>query len=163
MQKNRLMLTLLVVALFTSYAGPIALASLSPGIYTDPGTISVPGLSTTITLVTPLKATGTLTITDPNGNRYTAAISTTKMGPSDWEQSWVFPDNFTSQGANTDTTGTYDVTANITMTIGRYVWKTMFEVVFFVVPDLPFGTLMAVVACFGAFLGYKKTKTITGK
>jgi hypothetical protein len=157
-QKNRLMLVLLVVALFASYVGSIALASLSPGIYADPGTISVPGLSTTITLVTPLKAKGNLTVTDPNGNHYTAAISTTKVGPGDWEQSWVFPDDFTSQGANTYTVGTYDVTANVTMNVGKYVWKTMFEVVFFVVPDLPFGTLMAVVACFGAFLGYKKLK-----
>jgi hypothetical protein len=44
------------------------------------------------------------------------------------------------------------------MNVNRFVWKTQFQVQFFVVPDLPFGTLMAVVACFGAVIGYKKLR-----
>lgn len=157
MQKNKsLTLAFLVVALFLSYAAATVYATHPTGIYVNPGTITTPGQSTNITLVTPRAATGTLNVTCvASGNSWTRPINTAWNG-TDYTQAWTFPTDFS--GANTNTLGLYDVVANLTMSVGRFVWKTEFEVQFFVVPDLPLGTLMAVVACFGAIVGYKKLR-----
>jgi len=152
MKNKSLALAVVVVALFLSYA-LATVQALNPGIYVDPGTITVPGGSTTITLVTPKRATGTLTVKCiASGKSWTTAVDT---GTSH-QEIWKFPDDFPT--ADTYTNGMYDVTADITMNVGRFKWVTSFEVQFFVVPDLPLGTLMAVVACFGAVMGYKKLK-----
>jgi len=143
-----------VIATFTLYLATPALA-LDSGIYVDPGTITVPGQSTKITLVTPLRATGTLNVTCvQSGNSWTASIDTGAASPH--MQSWTFPTDFS--GANTNTLGLYTVTAKITMHVGQYTWNTSFRVEFFVYPELPLGAVMAVGACFAGLAGYRKLK-----
>jgi hypothetical protein len=150
MQKNRsIVLVGLVFALFLSYAATTVMAANS--ITVSQGVISVGGTEV-ITVTTDAKASGPLKVKDPNGNTWTASadISIPAGGGSD---SRTYPTDF--PGADTNTVGSYETEADLT--IGK-VSGVIFRVEFFAYPDLPFGTLMAVVACFGAFLGYKKLK-----
>jgi len=154
MQKNKtIALLVAILTLLVIHLAKPALA-LDPGLYVVPGTITTPGDSTKITLVTPLRAIGKLTVKCvASGDEWYASIDT------GWThvQIWKFPDDF--PGADTYTLGKYDVVADITMNVTKTIrWTTTFMVVFFVVHDLPFGTIMALVACFGAVVGYKKLK-----
>ena len=119
----------------------------------NPGIINS-GDTTTITLTVEQGATGKIKVTAPDGNtNWTNAVGKDINIVGSGSQSWTFPNDFET-GANTTNVGSYHVEADIS---GSKFYST-FKVEFFVVPDLPFGTLMAVVACFGAFIGYKKLK-----
>jgi len=158
MQKKATVVIAFTLTLFVLYSAAPALA-LSTGLYVDPGTITTPGGSTTITLVTPVRAVGTLTVKcDASGEEWRASIDTGVT----CIQSWTFPssDFVGATPPNTNTIGMYNVVAEISMNVGNYVWRTNFMVEFFVIPDLPFGTIMAVVACFGAVAGYTKFKRV---
>jgi len=158
MQKKATVVIISMLTLFILYSAAPALA-LSTGLYVDPGTIMTPGGSTTITLVTPVRAVGTLKVKCvASGEEWSASIDTGVTGI----QTWIFPssDFVGITPPNTETLGMYDVVADIEMMVGKYVWKTTFMVEFFVIPDLPFGTVMAVVAFFGAAAGYTKLKRI---
>jgi len=150
MQKNRTIAIIAVtLALFILYSVTPAFAVNS--ITVDPGIINV-GDTTTITLTVEKAATGKLKVTyKPTGDFWfaTADINIPAGGGS---QSWIFPTDFEA-GANTNNVGDYDVEATI-----DWVPPGHFRVEFFVIPDLPFGTIMAIVACFGAVAGYTKLR-----
>lgn len=146
----------LALTLFVLCSAAPALA-LFPGLHVNPGTITTPGGSTNITLITPLRAVGTIKVKClASGQEWSATVDTGSTGM----QTWTFPSSsFVGlTPPNTNTVGMYDAVADITMNISRFTWKTRFMVEFFVIPDLPFGTLMAVVACFGAVGGYTKLR-----
>jgi len=158
MQKNKTIAVIsTIVTLFILYSTTQAQAPLPiSGLFVNPGTITTPGGSTAILLITPTRAIGTLTVKClASGNEWSTSIDTGLIGM----QSWTFPDDF--PGADTNTLGMYYVSAEITMMVGKYTWRTTFRVEFFVIPDLPFGTIMAVVALFGAVIGYTKIKRNT--
>ena len=118
----------------------------------NPAVISTPGGTTTITLHTDLDATGTLSVKDPNGNTWVADTAINcNDGPGNFggSQTWTYPDDFT--GADSNTVGSYDVTADVTMSVGKYKWHTTFMVEFFVIPELPLGIIAATTAGFAAF------------
>ncbi len=145
-----------IMAAFTFYlAAPVLTTqALSSGIYVNPSTLTAPGQFTIITLVTPIHATGTLNVTCvASGNNWTTNINT--VSPT-FTQTWNFSKDF--PGANTNTLGMYNVTAKLTMLVGRYTWNTSFIVQFFVYPELPLGTILALGACFGGLASYKKLK-----
>jgi hypothetical protein len=164
MQKANTIAAIAVVlplTLFVLCSAAPALA-LVPGLYVNPGTLPTPGGSTTITLVTPLRATGTLKVKCVGtGEEWLATVDTGSTGT----QTWTFPSNsFVGlTPPNTNTMGMYDVVADIIMNVSTFKWKTTFMVEFFVIPVLPLGTLMAVVACFGAVGGYIKLRHASTK
>lgn len=143
MQKRAILFLAITSALLILYSAGPALA-LSTGLHVDPGMISSPGGTTTITLVTPVRATGTLTVTNPNGTKWTASIDTGPSSPH--TQTWKFPDDFPT--GDTNSVGSYDVVAELTMQVSIYTWKTCFEVEFFVIPTAPLGILGILAACF---------------
>jgi hypothetical protein len=150
MQKNRLMLAMLVVALFASYSTAIVFSSgnsitVNPGVIPQGGTV-------VITVTTVKAASGTLMVTYEPTNTQWTSLTPLSIGAGGGSQSWTFPSS-DFPGSNTDNIGNYVVNATI-----NWLPVAHFTVEFFVVPDLPFGTLMAVVACFGAFISYKKLK-----
>lgn len=157
MQKAKTAIVVAVaVALFTLYAASPALAT--QGLSVDPGIIGV-GKKTTITLTMEVAATGKLNVTCVlTGNSWyaTTDISIPSGGGS---QSWVFPDDF-GAGANTGTVGSYK--ANATIEGGTFIGST-FRVEFFVIPDLPFGSIMAVIGCFAAIGGYAELRKYSTK
>jgi len=158
MQKSKalvVMAAILVFFVICSARPAFALPPTPPGLYVDPGVIDIPGGSTDITLITPVRALGTLTVKCvASSNSWSTSIDT----GSTCKQEWTFPDDF--PGADTNTIGMYDVIADITMNVGKFKWVTSFMVEFFVVPDLPFGTIMAIIACFVAVAGYTKFKRV---
>lgn len=150
MQKNKsIVLMAFVMALFLFYT--VATVYATNGISVSSGVIS-PGGTTTITLTVEKGATGTMKVTAPdNTTVWVSVVGISIVGSG--SQSWIFPTDFPA-GANATNPGSYKVEADI---VGS-IYYTTFKVEFFVAPDLPFGTLMAVVACFGAVIGYKKLK-----
>ena len=144
MTKSKTMLLLFAVILAVSAYVVPALAENK--ISVSPSVINVGG-STTITLTTESAATGSLKVKDPNGNEWTAGTAV-NIGPGGGSQSWVYPVDFT--GADSNTEGSYDVTADVDLDIGR-PWHTTFMVEFFVIPELPLGIIAATTAGFAAF------------
>lgn len=155
MQKNKLItLTAFAMVLFLFYTA--ATVHAINQINVNPEIIN-PGQHTTITLSTGKPATGNLSVKDPNGNIWASTIPINIPGATGGTQSWDYFTDF-EEGANTNTPGSYDVIANVTIDLDTIEWTTEFKIEFFVIPDLPLGTLMAVVACFGAVISYKKLR-----
>jgi hypothetical protein len=139
-----------VMALFLFYTVATVYAGTNT-ITANPGIINK-GATTQITVTTDFEAHGKLKVTyKPTSTSWFATVDI-NIPSGGGSQHWIFPTDFET-GANTDNVGDYDVTATITS-----IKSATFRAEFFVVPDLPFGTLMAVVACFGAVIGYKKLK-----
>jgi len=154
MLKTKMLFAIAILAWLALWLGS---ASAINEISVDPPVINAGG-TTMITLTTERNATGTLTVTDPNGNSWVANNPINIPNPAGGSQSWVFPTDFPA-GANTNTVGSYNVTADVTMTIGPIIWHTEFKVEFFVIPEVPFGVVMATIASFAAFGIIKRYKT----
>jgi hypothetical protein len=118
----------------------------------NPAVINPPGGSTTITIETTASAAGTLTVTSPDGYTSWSISISQPAGPKDY----VFPTDF-PPSANTTAMGKYDVTADVTIALTGYHWKTTFQVSFFVIPVAPLGVVGILGACFAA-LGVSKAK-----
>lgn len=135
--------------LFILYSAAPAFAVNS--ITVNPAIINV-GQTTTITLTVEQAATGKLVVTYKPTNVSWFAKTDINIPSGGGSQSWIFPTDF-EVGASTNNVGDYDVSATV-----DWIPPGHFMVEFFVIPDLPFGTLMAVVACFGAVGGYTKLR-----
>jgi len=149
MQKKILAIVVITLTLFLVYAITPAFAVNS--ITVDPGIINV-GETTKITLTVEKAATGKLKVTYKPTGDFWFATTDINIPAGGGSQSWTFPTDFEA-GANTNNIGDYDVEATI-----DWVPPGHFKVEFFVIPDLPFGTIMAIVACFGAVAGYTKLR-----
>jgi hypothetical protein len=140
-----------VVLALVLFATAIAPACAVNSITVNPGLINV-GETTVITLTLEQAATGKLVVTYNPTNVSWFAILDINIPSGGGSQSWTFPTDFQS-GANTNGIGDYQVNATI-----DWIPPGHFKVEFFVIPDLPFGTLMATVGCFGAVGGYAKLR-----
>jgi len=155
MQKKILSLGFLLIMTLLIIGG-IQLVLAVNEISVNPGYI-LPGEKVTITLTTEKAATGTITVTQiATGDSWTINIAVPAGS-----KSWTFPDDWipTNPTANTDELGLYKVLADITIELYKYKWETQFETGFLVIPE-PLGPIMAIIACFGAAIGYRKFKTI---
>jgi len=151
MQKNKtIAVVALVLTLFMLYSVTPAIAGVN-SISVIPGIISV-GDTTKIILTTDKAATGKLKVTYKPTSTSWFATTDISIGAGGGSQQWIFPTDFEA-GANTNNIGDYDVEATL-----DWVPKATFKVEFFVIHDLPLGTIMALVACFGAVVGYKKLR-----
>jgi len=150
MQKSKIIVIIAsILTIFVLYSTTPALAYNA--IFVDPAIIKR-GETTTITLVLEINGTGKLKVVYKVTGEYWFAKTDINIPPGGGSQSWVFPTDF-EDDANTNGVGDYDVIATIEL-----VPPGTFTVEFLVIPDLPFGTIMAIVACFGAVAGYTKLK-----
>jgi hypothetical protein len=149
--KRRLAFLALLVSLLAMWATSVY--AYNNGIGTNPSIIDPPGGSTTITLETTAAATGTLSVTAPDGHTIWTISVNQPAGP----KNYVFPDDFlaTNPSANTTAIGSYDVEADIA--ILGYTDHATFTVEFFSVPVTPLGIVGILGACFAA-LGVKRIK-----
>jgi len=114
--------TVLILGIFASFMLFMAPAYAINEIVIDPSIIKV-GQSVTITItvtsddpnVDILGVTGTVKVTDPNGNPWISSIPIS-LGLGGGTQSWIYPDDFPA-GASTNTVGVYYVVADLTITI----------------------------------------------
>ena len=130
-----------------------SVASASNTLDVTPAIINLGG-QVTITLTTVGAAAGTIKVTQKS----TMASWTINIAQGAGSTSYVFPTVWPA-GANTNAVGAYDINATITIAGVPSTWKTMFQVEFFVVPELPLGILMATLASFAALGILKKYKT----
>jgi hypothetical protein len=142
-----LMLLLGFLAMWTA-----SVYAYNNSISVNPAVINPAGGSTTITLETARAATGTLTVTSPDGYTSWSISISQPAGPKDY----VFPTDF-PPSANTTVIGSYEVKANILMYIGIYTWRTTFQVEFFTIPVAPLG-IVGIIGALFAGLAVKKLK-----
>ena len=143
-----------IIAVALLVVGSVQLVLAVNDISANPGHIVV-GQKVIITLTTEAPATGTITVnqTATPGSTWSLPISV-PAGVN----TWTFPDDWPA-GANTDVPGYYDVVADILMIVGRFEWETQFQAGFIVIPEV-LGPIMALIACFGAVIGYTRIKAI---
>jgi hypothetical protein len=127
--------------------------ALSISVSVTPTTI-LPGETVTISVFVDTAGGGVLAVIDP-----TTAADPYTGNPLTFPGTYslTYPDDFT--GGSTDLLGTYSVV----LAIGGATYFAIFYVTFFVIPELPFGTILGVLAPTLAFAGlrirtYKRRK-----
>jgi hypothetical protein len=111
-------------------------------VYVSPEKI-YPGGATTITIWCNEDAAGSITVITPLGSPSAVSITLT----ANVSESVEYPTDF--PGGNTKELGRYEVI----VALKGQEWRAVFWVSFIVIPEVPFGTIMATVASFGAILG----------
>jgi hypothetical protein len=136
----------------------VSAVSATNSISTSPGIISING-KVTITITTEMKCTGTISVKDPKGGEIISPIAVNIPASAGGSQSWTWPDDF--PGA-TYIIGPYEVSAPVTMPVGKYTWNTLFMIGFFVVPFDPIGPVAIASLMFttsGLYFKLRKRKT----
>lgn len=115
-----------------------------------PKIITTPGGSTTITVSCDKDVSGSITVITPISHTpYTVSITVSAGGST----SKVYPAHFS--GDSTEV-GEYEVI----VLVGNEEFRAAFWVYFEVIPEVPLGTIMATVACFGALATLIKKKRL---
>lgn len=117
----------------------------------DPDVVPHPGGSTTIRVFASDAGVGSVTIFTPITHTSSVALIDVPAGGAD---SVVYPDDF--PGGSTEEIGKYEVMVYL----AGQEWQAAFWVTFIVIPESSLGTIVAVVASFGALIGLVKVKRV---
>jgi len=138
--KKKFLITLVLMSLLAFLAIGIVNAP-EVGVTCNPETITTPGGTTTITVSSDENVDGSITVITPiTHTPYVVSITVTGGGST----SKVYPTDFT--GASSTEIGEYEVIVSV----ANEEFRACFWVYFEVIPEIPFGTIMATVASFAA-------------
>ena len=137
--KKKILLTAFMIAFFASLSIGLVNA-YQVEVTCTPETIPIPGGSTTITVSCDEDVSGSITVITPVSHTpYVVGITVSAGGSTPK----VYPTHF---GGDSTEIGEYEVIVYVS----NEEFRASFWVYFQVIPEVPFGTVMATVACFGA-------------